>query len=100
MKTEDRKAAITAYKERNAPAGIHALPALHRHWRLLGRPRQRSRHDPQPRAFMLRMATTPPPRLLAGIGRHGAEGFTFKVVKQLKDDLSAQDRDRLLKRAL
>ena len=99
MKIEDRKAAVAAYKERKAPAGIYALRCTVTGECWVGRAKDlgtiRNRVD-----FMLRTGTTPHRELRAAIRTHGAEGFCLHVVEELKDDISAQERDRLLKRAL
>lgn len=96
MKSDDRKAAIAAYKKRKSAAGIYAVRCAfsgqawigqtlnletiqNRIWLSLGAGRHSNRE--------LQSAWT----------THGAAAFSFEPLEQLKDEESPYVRDTLLK---
>jgi hypothetical protein len=96
MKREDRKAALSAYKERKVAAGIYAVrcAATGQHW--VGRAPDLG--TIQNRLwFTLRHGSAPHPTLQAAWNAHGANSFSFEVVEQLADDVSALLRESALK---
>ncbi len=98
MKTEQRKAAITAYKEREVVTGIYRVrceatgetwvgraPDLSTVWNRL--------------CFTLAQGAHPQPSIQAAWRAHGRESFTFKPVEVIEEEV-ANIRDRLMKERL
>ena len=99
MKSQDRRAAIAAYKEQKTPAGIFAIHCQtdgsvwvgsaqnldtieNRHW------------------FTLRQGTHPNAALQRVWAAHGEESFSLEILEQLEDDVSDIARPRVLKERL
>jgi hypothetical protein len=96
MKGEDRKAAVAAYKERKAIAGIYALRCVPTGQRWAGRARDLG--TVQNRLwFTLRQGSNPHRSLQAAWREHGAESFAFEEIERLDDEAIAYVRDRILK---
>lgn len=98
MKTEDRKAAIAAYKKRTAIAGIYALrcaatgevwvgraPDLDTVWRRL--------------SFTLTHGASLHASLQAAWRAHGCESFSFEALESIEEEIDYV-RDRRLKQRL
>jgi ribosomal protein L34 len=82
---DDRKAAVAAWKERKAPAGIYALRCLPTGQVWVGRSTDLEASERR-LGFALRMASTPHRSLLAAARAHGEEAFAFEVVERLEDE--------------
>lgn len=96
MKGEDRKAAVAAYKERKAAAGIYAVRCVSTGQRWLGRAPDLS--TVQNRLwFTLRQGNSPNRVLQAEWREHGADNFTFEEIERLEDEELAYVRDRALR---
>jgi hypothetical protein len=96
MQGSDRKAAIAAYKEQKAAAGIYAVRCGPSGQCWVGRAPNLS--TIQNRIwFGLRQGGDPHRSLQAAWKEHGPEAFTFEVVERLEDEDSAYIRDRTLK---
>lgn len=96
MPDVDKKAAVAAYKERKAVAGVYTLrcvpsgerwvgtaPDLDAIWNRLW--------------FQLRMNASPHRDLQAAWNRHGADSLAFAVVERLEDEPLAYARNATLK---
>ena len=96
MQGSDRKAAIAAYKEQKAAAGIYAVRCALSGQCWVGRapnlPTIQNRIW-----FGLRQGGNPHRSLQAAWKEHGPDAFTFEVVEQLEDEDSAYIRDTTLK---
>jgi hypothetical protein len=96
MERERRKAAVAAYRERKAAAGIYAIVCLGSGQRWLGRAADlntiRNRLW-----FTLRHGNCPHPTLQAAWNTHGADTFTLEIIEQLDDETLTYVRDRALK---
>lgn len=96
MKSQDRRAAIAAYKEQKAPAGVFAIHCQgdgtiwvgttsnletieNRHW------------------FTLRMGTHPNAGLQRAWTAQGEDAFSIEILEQLDDDVADIARPRILK---
>jgi hypothetical protein len=96
MQGSDRKAAIAAYKEQKAAAGIYAVRCAPSGQCWVGRAPNLS--TIQNRIwFGLRQGGDPHRSLQAAWKEHGPEAFTFEVVERLEDEDSAYIRDKTLK---
>lgn len=96
MKTEDRKAALAAYKERKAVAGIYALLCLPTGQRWAGRAPDLGKI--QNRIwFSLRLNAHTHRDLQAAWNAHGAEAFQFEELERIDEEELAYVRDRVLK---
>lgn len=96
MKGEDRKAAVAAYKERKAAAGIYAVRCAPTGQRWIGRAADLS--TIQNRLwFTLRQGNSPNRVLQAAWREHGSDNFTFEVIERLDDEELAYVRDRALR---
>jgi hypothetical protein len=96
MKREDRKAALSAYKERKVAAGIYAVRCATTGQQWVGRAPDLS--TIQNRLwFTLRHGNAPHPTLQAAWNAHGAESFRFEIVEQLAEEPSAYLREAALK---
>ncbi|MFG1396047.1 GIY-YIG nuclease family protein [Roseixanthobacter pseudopolyaromaticivorans] len=99
MKSEARKAAVAAYKERKVAAGIYAVRCQPTGQYWLGRAPDLS--TIQNRIwFSLRQGGHPSRALQAAWNTHGAEAFTFAQIERLDVEESAYVRDALLKERL
>ena len=96
MRGEERKAAVSAYKERKIDAGIYAVRCT-----LSGEIWVGSAPDLrtiQNRLwFTLRQGSSSHRALQDAWTTHGAEAFTFEVVERLDEKEAVYGRDRLLK---
>ena len=96
MKTEDRKAAIAAYKKRNAAAGIFAVrcQASGQVWvgQTLNLDTMQNRIW-----FSLRMGSHANAELQRAWTAHGEANFAYEPLQQLEDEELAYVRDKLLK---
>lgn len=96
MKREDRKAAIVAYKERKAVAGIYAVRCAATGEVWVGQ-------TPDVDAvqnriwFSARMGSNPCASLQRAWNAHGRAAISFEVLEQLKEEDSAYVRNALLK---
>lgn len=96
MKGEDRKAAMAAYKERKAVAGIYALRCIATGQCWAGRALDLG--AVQNRLwFTLRQGGNPHRSLQAAWREHGADSFAFKELERLDDEPLAYVRDGILK---
>jgi hypothetical protein len=96
MNRDDRKAAITAYKERKTAAGIFAVRCTASGQIWVG---QTPNLDTiQNRIwFTLRLGTNSNRDLQSAWSAHGGETFTFEPLERLKDEESPYVRDAVLK---
>jgi hypothetical protein len=96
MNRQDRKAAVAAYKERKAEAGIYAVrcaptgqcwvgaaPDLSTIWNRV--------------SFALRQGVAAPASLQSAWAAHGAESLGFEIVEAVDADDLAYGRDRKLR---
>lgn len=98
MKSERRKAAIAAYKERKIAAGIYALRCNSTGQRWLGSSPNVT--TVQNRIwFGLRLGTNPHRQLQAAWNEHGAD-FTFEEIERLPEEEDPYFRDRKLSERL
>lgn len=99
MQGEDRKAAISAYKERKVEAGIYAIRC---------RPSDQIWVGSAPDLatiqnrlwFTLRQGSNSHRSLQQAWTAHGAEAFAFEIVERLEDEAIDYVRSRLLKARL
>ena len=97
MKIEEKKAAMAAWKERKASAGIYAIRCAPSGERWVGRAPDLAAVENR-LAFALRMASTPHRSLRDAARAHGAEAFRFEVLERLDaEEASGLGRDRILK---
>ncbi|MFZ2156361.1 MAG: GIY-YIG nuclease family protein [Bradyrhizobium sp.] len=96
MKSEDKKAAIAAYKERKTVAGIYVIRCSTSGQVWVG---QSPNLDTiQNRIwFSLRMGSNSNRELQNAWTAHGGNDFTFEAIERLKDEELAYVRDTLLK---
>lgn len=96
MKSEDKKAAIAAYKERKSVAGIFVIRCGTSGQTWVG---QSPNLDTiQNRIwFSLRMGSNSNRELQGAWSAHGGDDFTFEAVERLKDEELSYVRDTLLK---
>ncbi len=94
--TIDRKAAVAAYKERKARAGIYAVRCAATGEIWVGRTPNldtvRNRHW-----FGLGLGTHPNRPLQAAWTAHGADAFSFEIVEVLEEEEIASVRESQLK---
>ena len=96
MKSEDRKAAIAAYKKRKTAAGIFAVRCTASNQAWVGQ--TLSLDTIQNRIwFSLRVGSNSNRELQSAWTAHGGDNFTFEPLEQLKDEELAYVRDTLLK---
>jgi hypothetical protein len=99
MDGAQRKAAISAYKERKVPAGIYAVRCRVSGQCWIGKAPDLT--TIQSRIwFVLRFGSSTCPSLQAAWRAHGEAAFAFEVIEQLEDEESAYVRGRLLKSRL
>ena len=97
MNSEDRKAAVAAWKERKASAGIYAVRCEPSGETWVGRSPDLDAVENR-LGFALRMASTPHRSLRDAARTHGAGAFRFEVLERLgADDAEGLGRDRILK---
>ena len=96
MKSEDRKAAVSAYKERKTEAGIYAVRCLPSDQIWVGGAPDLS--TIQNRLwFTLRQGRSPHRSLQTAWNTHGADAFGFEVVERFDDEDIGYLRDRIMK---
>jgi hypothetical protein len=96
MKTEDRKAAIAAYKKRSSVAGIFALRCAGSGQIWVGQ--TLNLETVQNRIwFSLRAGGHSNLDLQNAWSAHGGEDFSFEQLERLKDEELAYVRDKLLR---
>ncbi len=99
MKTEVKKAALAAYKERKTVAGIYALLCRPTGQRWAGRAPDIAKI--QNRVwFSLRQNGHPHRDLQAAWKTHGAEAFQFEELERIEDEELSYVRERVLKERL
>jgi hypothetical protein len=101
MKREDRKAAVTAYKERKVVAGIYAVRCVPTGQQWVGRAPDLS--TIQNRLwFTLRHGIDTHQTLQASWREHGPDGFIFEEIERLeeKEEMLAYIRERALSERL
>ncbi|TFI58697.1 GIY-YIG nuclease family protein [Sphingomonas parva] len=97
MKSEDRKAATAAWKERKASAGIYAVRCEPSGEAWVGRAPDLAAVENRI-GFALRMASTPHRSLRDAARVHGADAFRFEVLERLdEEEATGLGRDRILK---
>jgi len=85
MRSEEKRAVIAAYKEREATAGVFAVTCLPTGARWIGA----SRNIDAARTglwFQLKMGGSPLRELQAAWNEHGADAMTFEILERLKED--------------
>ena len=96
MKGQDRKAAVTAYKERRVVAGIYAVRCVATGQRWVGRASDLG--TVQNRIwFGLRLGSDPHPSLQAAWRANGADSFVFEEVERLDDEAPDYVRELALR---
>ena len=99
MKTEDKKAIVTAYKERKVEAGIYAVRCETSAEIWVGSASDLT--TIQNRIwFTLRHGTNPDRSLQSAWNMNGADAFSFDVVEQLDEEAIRYDRNRLMRKHL
>ncbi|MBV9990962.1 MAG: GIY-YIG nuclease family protein [Alphaproteobacteria bacterium] len=96
MNREDKKAAVAAYKERKADAGVYAVrcAATGEQW-VGGAPDLAAIWNRI--SFALRQGVASPKSLQGAWNAHGADGLRFDVLETLTDEQLVFGRDRMLK---
>jgi hypothetical protein len=96
MDREQRKAAVAAYRERKAVAGIYAVICHASGQRWIGRAPDLS--TVQNRLwFTLRQGSYAHRALQAAWNQHGPDAFSLDVIERLEDEELAYVRDSVLK---
>jgi hypothetical protein len=96
MKSEDKKAAIAAYKERKSVAGIYVIRCGTSGQAWVGR--SPNLDTIQNRIwFSLRMGSNSNRDLQTAWSAHGGDDFTFEALERLEDEELPYVRDTLLK---
>jgi hypothetical protein len=99
MDGPERKAAISAYKERKVPAGIYVVRCAASGQCWVGKAPDLT--TIQNRIwFVLRHGSSTCPSLQVAWRAHGEDAFAFEVVEPLDDEEDAYIRGRLLKARL
>lgn len=96
MRTEDRKAAVNAYKERKIERGLYAVRCTSSGEVWVGGAPDLSRIQNR-LWFTLRQGVNPHPSLQAAWDAHGAEAFTFEIVERFAEEEIGHVRERLMK---
>jgi len=99
MKREDKKAAVSAYKERKSAPGVYVVrcAAAGQQW-VGGAPDLATIWNRI--SFALRHGVAAPASLQAAWRAHGPESFAFETVEELTDEQLVFGRDRMLKERL
>ncbi|HMK88677.1 MAG TPA: GIY-YIG nuclease family protein [Methylocystis sp.] len=97
MDRQERKAAVTAYKERKPPWGIYAIICTATGEAWVGCSR---RVDTQKNRiwFQLGLGKSPYTSLQAAWNQHGGREFKFEELERLRDDFPEFERDDELKK--
>jgi hypothetical protein len=99
VRTEDRKAAVSAYKERKVESGIYAIRCAASGDVWVGSAPNLS--TIQNRLwFTLRHGTSTDRSLQSAWHAHGAEAFSFEIVERLGEEAIGYVRDRVMKERL
>ena len=96
MDRSERKAAVSAYKERNAIAGVYAIRCAATHAQWVGAAPDLSTIWTR-RAFALRQGIETNRALQSAWNTHGAESFTFKILEEIDLQQLTYGRERALK---
>jgi hypothetical protein len=96
MKREQRKAAVAAYRERKATAGIYAVFRLGSGQRWIGRAADIETIKNR-LWFSLRQGNCPHRSLQAAWNAYEAETFTLEIIERMEDETLSYVRDRALK---
>lgn len=97
MDKSDRKAAVAAWKERKAPAGIYALRCSASGECWVGRSSDLEAIEKRLH-FAIRMASTPHRTLLVAAKAHGEAAFAFERLELFEEEgASPELRDAILK---
>lgn len=99
MRIEDRKAAVSAYKERKAEGGLYAVRCVASGEVWVG-------HAPDLSTiknrlwFTLRQGTNTHRSLQSAWQTHGAKAFAFEIIERLDEEAIGYVRDRVMKERL
>ncbi len=96
MRTEGRKAAVSAYKERKVESGIYAVRCATSGDVWVGSAPDLSTIRNR-LWFTLRQGTHPHRSLQSAWNAHGAEAFSFEIVERLDEEAIGHVRDRAMK---
>ncbi len=96
MNTQDRRAAIAAYKEQKSAAGIYAIHCQTDDSAWVGQALNLDTFENR-QWFTLRQGSHPNKALQAVWTAHGEAAFSVEILEQLDDDASDISRPRLLK---
>jgi hypothetical protein len=96
MDRSDRKAAVSAYKERKAVAGVYAIHCAATDEQWIGSAPDLSTIWTR-RAFALRQGVETNQPLQSAWNAHGAENFTFKILEEIDLEELTYGRERALK---
>jgi hypothetical protein len=99
MRTEDRKAAVSAYKERKVEGGIYALRCGTSDEVWVGGAADLSKIQNR-LWFTLRQSASTHPSLQSAWNSHGSEAFKFEVVERLDEEPVGYVRNRVMKERL
>ena len=99
MKPADRKAAISAYKERKVAAGLYRISCTASGQQWVGRAADLGTVWNR-QQFALRMGSNPHRSLQEAWTRHGGECFSFEEIERLKEPASDGLRDAQLRNRL
>jgi hypothetical protein len=99
MRTEDRKAAVSAYKERKVEAGIYAVRCQTSDEVWIGGAPDLSKIQNR-LWFTLRQGTNMHPSVQSAWNAHGSEAFSFEIVERLDEESVGYVRNRVMKERL
>jgi hypothetical protein len=96
MDRSERKAAVSAYKERKAVAGVYAIRCAATGEQWVGTAPDLSTIWTR-RSFALRQGIETNPTLQSAWNAHGPESFAFKILEEIDLDELTYGRERALK---
>jgi hypothetical protein len=96
MDRSERKAAVSAYKERKAVAGVYAIRCAASDEQWVGAAPDLSTIWTR-RSFALRQGVEPNRALQSAWNLHGAESFAFRILEEIDLDELPYGRERALK---
>jgi hypothetical protein len=96
MDRSERKAAVSAYKERKTIAGVYAIRCAATDGQWVGAAPDLSTIWTR-RSFALRQGIEPNQTLQSAWNTHGADSFTFKILEEIDLDELTYGRERALK---
>lgn len=99
LKTEDRKAAVAAYKDRKIAAGVYVVRCMATGQRWAGTTLDLARIWNR-LSFTLRQGADPRRAFQAAWLEHGSDSFTFEVIERVDVEELVHGRDRVLKARL